>query len=174
MDKTKLTRLEPIEQKPSDLRLILADHDCSPHFTTLKHHTIQNDDITLDLRIIGESHIITISRDEQTILQEILACTDYTSDTCLCAYHFGTLAAYAYNRDNYSVAVSFHEQPINEWMPYGVETIELEFPEMWGQIPVTRIGWQCTGGTIQWWTLHIYPEQAYSTCVHTVSIWRGD
>lgn len=174
MNKTKLPHLHPIYQKPTDLRLIVADQDWSDQFTTLKHYTLHHRDLTLHVRIIGESHIITIQRGQHTLLQEILACSDFAPANSLCAYHFGTLAAYAYNRDNYSVAVSFHPQPDSAWIPAGVETLELQFPAMWGHTPLTRIGWQCTEDTIQWWTLHIYPEQACSTCVHTVSIWRGD
>ena len=43
----------------------------------------------------------------------------------------------------------------------------LNFPEMFGQIPFTKIQWMTSDTNIQWRTIHVYPLQTHTTYVYT-------
>lgn len=170
---TVMHNLQPVYQKPGDLKLIVTRQDWTRAFTILCQDEARFRDLLVSFCIIGESHITTIWKGECVLVQEILACTDFTPESSLCQYQFGALAPCVYNRDNYRIEVRFESGP--EWVSSALDggEISMEFPAVWGETPHTRIQWWQVGNCIHWRTLHLYPEQNHSTYVHTASTWRG-
>lgn len=156
----------PIIQRPEDLMLAVVEYDLSAGFTVFKQQEIRYEDVAVQFAIIGESHIITVLRDEQVVLQEILACVTFPPE--IQAHRFDDLGEYTENRHHYGVHVRFATGEA-DIAPLGKDAIEYEFPTILGQSPLTRINWSCSGRIIQWWTLHRYITEQSSIDVRTQS-----
>lgn len=161
--------IHAVHQHPTDLRLCVLSQDTALNFTILKSETIQAVDWQITFAIIGESHFVSIVHAGQMVLREILACADIPQESCIHNYHFiaGSDHKYDYSPSGYQVEVTFHatESPC---IP-AEHQIQVAFPEIWGRIPITQIGWQQAGQMLRWWTLHTYPHQTGVTSVSTAS-----
>lgn len=155
-------RIPPIHQSPRDLILAVHDVDVSRQFTILRQQHVPIKQMTLTFSIIGESHIVTVKENGRIKLQEILACISLQNPL----HCFHDLKDYRYITEDYGVVVMFSTQPYP--MPDG-PGIEIIFPKIQGQQPITRIQWQILEDHVKWWTLHTYPDQSGSIYVYTQS-----
>jgi len=168
----------PIQQNPTDLVLTIVAGRLDTPLTVLKHDTLQLGVWTLTFHIIGESHLVTIEHDQTPVLCEVLACADLSSQTCAHRHRFDDLAvsgfrsgqAHCFATAGYSVAVDFDDCLDHSPAADADGTLEMSFPEIAGQTPVTRIEWTQTGeNTARWHTLHIYPREVGMVCVRSLS-----
>lgn len=165
----KLGYTQPILQYPTDLIFTVMTDDVSNLLTILKSQQIHQADYVIDFSIIGESHCITISYQEQLILQEVLACTDIPRILQADSHKFVKLEPYQCKRPNYQSHIWFTEQKqIHHWQPQ--QTLRMDFPEMFGEIPFTEIAWQINESSIQWRTTHVYPLETHITYVYSESL----
>ncbi len=165
-----IVMIEPIHQDPADLALTIAAGKLAAPLTILKQETVRLNEWTLTFHIIGESHLVTIARDEQPVLCELLACVEVAAGSCLHQHHFGDLAAHRYEQPGYSIAVRFNDCADDEPALPGDGALEVKFPATAGHTPLTRIIWSQTGEHgLRWRTLHLYPGESGLVCVHSVS-----
>ena len=161
--------IQSVQQKPTDL--ILANVIQLPSsITVLKQQSVSIGVWSLVFQIIGESHIVSVTHKQKTLFHEMLACINVNRDHCHHHHPFSQLQTHTYTRDSYQVSVEFSETP--SWhIPLQSDTdyIEVIFPNICGQTPITRILWQFIDNTLSWWTLHVYPERDITTFVHTKS-----
>lgn len=156
--------MESIYQQPTDLVLGLVHKDITPTFTVIKHAKWQVGQWTFLFQIIGESHAVRIEKNGQHFLTEVLACIELPPENQI--HHFANLAAYAHRHEHYTVSVEF-EQAKSATLPKmnTSQMIEVAFPEIHGQTPVTRIMWHKTENRVEWQTWHIYPAQNHEIWV---------
>lgn len=167
--------MKPIQksvyQYPKDLKLAVLGTIPPPPLTVL--HTRQHvyGEWSFTFNIIGESHAIHITQAGKPILSEILACVPIASEICKYLHDFAESTASAWEMPNYKVQVSFHDE-----LPTPIESttdqIVLQFPEVHGQVPITKIGWCFDGVRMQWWTLHTYPSDTSMTYVVSQSFFQ--
>lgn len=161
--------IQSVQQKPTDL--ILANTTQFPSsITVLKQQSVSIGAWSFMFQIIGESHIVTVTYKQKSLFHEMLACVKINADHCQHHHPFSELQTHTYMKGLYQVSVEFAETP--SWdIPKQTETdhIEVNFPPICGQTPVTRILWQLTDNILSWWTLHVYPERDITTFVHTKS-----
>jgi hypothetical protein len=50
--------------------------------------------------------------------------------------------------------------------------LEVIFPDVHGQTPLTRVVWEAHRGSVEWRTLHIYPQSNGAVCVHSKSVFN--
>jgi hypothetical protein len=162
--------IEPIHQDPADLVLTILARNLETPLTILEQTTLDMDGWRLTFHIIGESHLVTIDHDGVTVLCELLACVDAAAASCLHRHSFGDLTEHCYFQSGYSIRVSFGEQPDASILNEHHQTLELIFPDIDGQTPVTRIEWTRVGkNAVKWQTLHLYPRDGKMTSVHSFS-----
>lgn len=171
-------QIRPVHQLPNDLRLCILANDAGADFHILKTQVVAYGDWQFTFAIIGESHVITVRRAGQVILREMLACAYIPQNQCIHNHPFvtGDNHNYADAALRYQINVTFlasEPPPIT-----AKDQIQVAFPEIWGRIPITQIGWQRWRGqhnqaaisTVRWWTLHTYPHRTGSvTYVSTAS-----
>lgn len=164
--KTQLTH--PILQYPTDLIFAITQCDVSQQLTTLKTQTVKVADYTFEFTIIGESHCITLLHQNKFIQQEVLACTDIPAILQADSHKFDKLDMYHYQKPNYQARVWFSDI-YAELDRYQQDTLRMDFPEIFGQIPFTEIRWHSSQSMMQWRTTHVYPLQTHTTYVYTES-----
>jgi hypothetical protein len=159
----------PIHQNPADLSLNILTTRLHLPLTVLKQHTLQIGAWSLQFHIIGESHLVTIEHDGVLVLSELLACVEVEASACLHHHRFNDLAAHCFQQLGYSIAVEFSD--CYEDVPVEVDgVIEVAFPEIADQTPITRIVWTRIGEhAVRWHTLHVYPGEDKMACVHSLS-----
>ncbi len=164
--------IEPIHQDPADLVLSIVAGKLEAPLTILKQSSLHVGAWTLTFHIIGESHLVTLEHDRAVVLCELLACADVDAASCVHHHPFNDSAAHCFVQSGYSIDVHFDdgEHPISETDIDG--TLEVTFPEVAGQTPLTRILWQRVGeNAVRWHTLHLYPHQGKIVSVHSLSYW---
>jgi hypothetical protein len=166
MNNSKLTH--SVLQHPTDLVFAVTDIDVAPLLTILKTQTITISDYAIQLSIIGESHCITVSHKGQFVMQEILACTDIPEILQAHSHKFAKLESYQHTKPEYRGRVWFTNRIQGDQWTSECELI-LNFPEMYGQIPFTKIQWMTSETSFQWRTVHVYPLQTHTTYVYTES-----
>ena len=162
--------IRPIHQNPPDLVLaVLPDHmQLDLSLTILRHEVLRVGGWAFTFHIIGESHLVRVTYDDQPVLCELLACIRVQDDVCSHHHAFTDLCGHGYTSLGYSVEVSFDGQLREQ---FGKQGIEVEFPKMDGQTPVTRIEWQhdAESGRVRWQTLHLYPQKQGVIGVRSIS-----
>jgi len=128
--------------------------------------------------IIGESHFVVILRDDRPVLSEILACVDIPPRLCFHHHRFGDLMAHHFRQPGYEVSVEFEQLRQGDLADVSGGTagssLELQFPRIHGQTPITRIEWtNVTDSKMEWRTLHIYPQRKRVWCVRSLSVFDG-
>lgn len=161
--------LRAIYQHPTDLRLCVLTDDTALDFTILRQESIESANWQITFAIIGESHAISVAHEGQLVLREVLACAAIPQDACCHNHHFaaGNDHQYAHPALSYQIEVQF--DTTENWSNTAEHQIQVAFPEIWGRIPITRIGWQLAGHNLRWWTLHTYPHQSGITYASTAS-----
>lgn len=159
----------PIHQNPRDLALTIIPGKLQNPLTILKHHTLTLGAWHLNFQIIGESHLVTIERDQRPVLCEVLACAD-TKAAAAHHHTFQDLAAHCYELPGYSVRVDFDDST-DTLAPSGSDNLlEMVFPDIEGKSPVTQVLWERVGeNTLQWQTLHVYPYNGRLIRVRSLS-----
>ena len=155
----------PIYQHPRDLTLALFNGEPTFPMTLLRSRRLNVGQWDVHFHIIGESHAVIFSYERTPVFSEVLACVDV--QRAHYTHHFSDLAPAHITQVGYGVEVTVQE---THWqLPDGVETLELEFPQMFGQKPRTRVQWHYEHNCLQWWTLHTYPLQGELIRVKTMS-----
>lgn len=120
---------------------------------------IQHQDLELTIRVIGESHWITLDAPGSQMLQEILACVSLPADGCSMYHPFKESQRCQYRHGPYSVRVWF--EPMSQAIAErgaGANHLEVSFPHPFGHadLPFTRVWWSLSDTLVRWWTTHIY------------------
>lgn len=163
----------PVHQNPADLALAVIAGKVQAPLTVLKHAALNVGDWTLTFHIIGESHLVTLEHDGEVMLSELLACVEVDAETCVHHHRFGDLGAHCFEQAGYSVTVNFD----NEYVAQSDETenmLEVAFPEIAGETPVTRVIWERVGeNAVCWQTLHVYPHEGKIIGVRSLSYFNS-
>ena len=114
MENIELT--QPILQYPTDLVFAIMAEDVSAQLTILKTASLAVDDYQIDFTIIGESHCITVSRDGQFVMQEVLACTEIPQILQAQSHKFAKLEPYCFTQSGYRSQVWFTDVlTVDDW-----------------------------------------------------------
>jgi hypothetical protein len=141
--------------------------------TVLRSQTVANDKHEITFRIIGESHWVTISRNRQVVLQEILACVNLEEVLWHHTHPFTDKTQHFFETTAYSVSIIF--QPFVSQMKNfdtRIAHLQLDFPNPveGTTLPFTRIWWSFSGTSLCWETIHVYPSpQGRTTAVLSAS-----
>ncbi|MBZ0310214.1 MAG: DUF2617 family protein [Anaerolineae bacterium] len=158
-------------QQPTDLVLGLIRTDFP--LTVIQQARVEMGIWAFHFQIIGESHAVRIERSGQLLFTEVLACLDLPADSHL--FHFADLTPYHYQTDSYTVSVIFESgSEMNLPPETSPNMIEVAFPQVYGQTPVTRITWQAAAEEMIWQTWHTYPTQNSGIWVKSFSRFKGD
>lgn len=164
MENIELT--QSILQYPTDLVFAVTQVDVSTELTILQSQDVVLDDYLIKFAIIGESHCVTVLRRGQLVLQEVLACMEIPQILQAESHKFATLKPYCFTRLGYRSQVWFADcLDVSGWQPQ--QSIRLDFPEMYGQIPFTKVGWVVRSNSLQWRTIHVYPLETHTTYVYS-------
>jgi len=167
MENIELT--QSILQYPTDLVFAVLNRDVSSELTVLKTQQVMVDDYSIQFAIIGESHCITVLYQEELLMQEVLACTEIPAILQAQSHKFAKLEPYCFTATGYRSRVWFADRYNTlGWQPQ--HHIRIDFPEMFGQIPFTEIGWTVEDDSIQWRTTHVYPLKTHTTYVYTDTV----
>jgi hypothetical protein len=160
--------IEPIHQDPADLVLTIVAGKLETPLTILKRAALDMNGWRLTFHIIGESHVVTVAHEGVTIMCELLACVD-AAESCLHRHSFSDLALHCFEQSGYSIRVDFDQQE-QSTVSDSHEVLEVIFPDIDGQTPLTRIEWTRVGeNLVRWQTLHLYPRDGKMTSVRSFS-----
>jgi hypothetical protein len=112
---------------------------------------------------------VTIEYDGVLVLSELLACVEVEASSCLHHHRFNDLAAHCFQQPGYSISVEFND--CYDDVPVDTNgVLEVSFPIIADQTPITRIIWTQVGeNAVRWHTLHVYPDEGKMACVHSLS-----
>jgi hypothetical protein len=162
--------IEPIHQDPADLVLTILAGKLETPLTILEQAVLDMDDWKLTFHIIGESHLVTVAHKGVIVMCELLACVDASAASCVHRHTFGDLTEHCFAQSGYSITVNFDEQEEAPTFGSSPAMLEVVFPDIDGQTPLTRIEWTRTGeNAVRWQTLHLYPRGGKMTAVHSFS-----
>jgi hypothetical protein len=163
-------QLQALYQRPNDLEFAVFSGELPVQLTILAQETLVSGDWQFLFHIIGESHFVTIKHKGKPILHEVLACMRLPVAKCEHHHRFPKLRPHHYTWEQYTASVTF-ESNTTPKMSLTDRKIDLElaFPAIFGQTPVTQIGWGKSANTLTWWTTHLYPEQDDLITVQTFS-----
>jgi len=161
-----------IYQQPGDLILGIFDRPLTTEPLTLEQTTIQQGPVSARFQIIGESHIARLERGGLAWFSETLSCLPLRAPDCLHWHSFIERRDHHFRQDHYEIKVHFQDKVIPARRTTGQSSIQVHFPPVFGQVPVTRIEWQIGVDTLKWWTLHTYPEAMHTTYVESESVVR--
>jgi len=156
-------------QKPTDLVLAILCTDAQLPLTVLDQSTLHHAQFSFTFQIIGESHAVRISHHETLILQEILACVAINPKLTTHHHPFGDLAPHEHTISNYHTAIAFTTHPIPL---LSNPSLEVRFPAIHNQQPITQIAWEISENSIRWKTLHLYPSEHHIISVKSVSSYQ--
>ena len=164
------TQLQPFYQRPNDLEFAVLSGELPVRLTILAQKTLASGDWQFLFHIIGESHFVTIRHKGKSVLHEVLACMQVPVAKCNHHHRFPGLHPHHYTGKQYTASVMFESNAAPKTrFPNRKIDLELAFPAIFGQTPVTQIGWEKTRDTLTWWTTHLYPEQSGLITVQTFS-----
>ena len=161
--------LEAVYQNPADLEFGVLTGELPVALTILAQKSITVGEWRFRFHIIGESHFVRIEHVGALILQEVLACMTLPPVACSHHHRFQDLAAHTYHSDSYFVALSFDAMPGKPRPSQLDPFLELQFPAIYGQIPLTQIHLEMDCESLHWWTTHLYPQPHSLTTVQTYS-----
>ena len=166
--------LETVQQSPTALVLAILEQNLPAGLRVLRQAQIKHASWCVHFRIIGESHAITVSYQDDVVFHEVLACVDVSPQDCTHYQPFRTLQDHHYTQTDipqypYSVQVNFDPQPAWNTPETSDSMIEFAFPDVGDFTPVTRIHWRIEDHLLIWWTLHTYPNAGNMTYVHSRS-----
>ena len=166
--------LETVQQSPTALVLAILEQNLPAGLRVLRQAQIKHASWCVHFRIIGESHAITVSYQDDVVFHEVLACVDVSPQDCTHYQPFHALQDHDYKQAiipqrPYSVQVIFAPQPVWNTPETSDQMIEFAFPNVGTLTPVTRIHWRMDDHTLTWWTLHTYPNAGDVTYVHSRS-----
>lgn len=164
--------LQPVIQRPHDLRLVVIQQALLPVLTPLCQSDVTLGCWGVRFGIIGESHQIQVWRDGSPYLAEMLACVDFSASACDHFHRFDRLEAYHYDMPGYNVSVEFAKRPRHR--PRCDGRLQFVFPVSNGVLPITEIRWWQVRDMLHWWTLHVYPEADTITYVYSQSLLKID
>ena len=166
------TVLKPKIQSPTDLVLAVFTSDPLFPVTVLKKADTIVGNWHFILAILSESHLVQIKHHDSVILQEVLMCSQLTSDNNVHTHSFSDLQSHQYTRPGYSTKVTFGHNSL--WLPLqpGETCIKAEFPEVYNQVPTTQIAWSIGAGVAKWRTQHLYPDDRQTRSVVSLSEFR--
>lgn len=158
--------MQSIYQHPTDLTLAILVHELPYDLTVLTSATLQQQDWQFEFQIIGESHRVRILHQQRLILQEVLACIPISDKSCYHLKQFKHLKTHRHQQRGYQTEVWFSDcaGPLFE-----KPDLEVWFPEIFHQPPVTQIKWKHHEKAVEWWTLHLYPTVQNAITVLTYS-----
>ncbi|MEO1663027.1 MAG: DUF2617 family protein [Chloroflexota bacterium] len=157
--------MEPIYQHPHDLTLALFRGEPTFKMTLLRSRRVNVGAWDVHFHIIGESHAVIFSYERTPVFSEVLACVEVERAHRM--HRFTSLKTYRFEEANYRVRCSTGRV---KWkIPAGAKKLEVQFPPMFGQVPLTRVKWHMDGHTLLWWTLHTYPLENDIIAVKTMS-----
>ncbi|MEM6284720.1 MAG: DUF2617 family protein [Chloroflexota bacterium] len=157
--------MEPIYQHPRDLTLALFCGEPTFRMTLLRSRRVNAGPWDVHFHIIGESHAAIFSYERTPVFSEVLACVDV--ERAFVIHRFESLEPYRFARGSYGVTCTADRV---DWQkPASVQKLEVQFPPMFGQVPMTRLQWQLDQQCIRWWTLHTYPLENDMIAVKTMS-----
>lgn len=158
-------------QHPKDLRLGVSQTQEIQPLTVLAEKTVVIEELSITFRIIGESHWITISHNENILLQEILACVSLQGEHWQHQHSFIDSRSHTFAKDGYEIQLVFAEMTPRISQMGNLNSIEVYFPNPLGngEEPFTRIWWEYDGHTLQWWTIHVYPLEDGTVAVLSTS-----
>jgi hypothetical protein len=159
-----------IYQQPGDLILGVFENDLAVEPLILEQAVVQHGPVTARFQIIGESHITRIERDEQVWFHETLSCLPLHAHECQHWHSFIDRRDHWHEQGTYRVRVRFQRDRLPPRRTNGRSSIQVHFPPVFGQVPITRIEWQVSQGCLTWWTLHTYPEAMQTTYVESESV----
>ncbi|MCI0709660.1 MAG: hypothetical protein L0154_05795 [Chloroflexi bacterium] len=148
--------MKTIHQQPTNLVLGVLTSGHLHNLTVLQAEGVNAGCWSFEFQIIGESHRIIVRRDNLVVLQEILACVPLVAADCHHFKRFTRLGVHSFRQDSYGVDIWFSEEPVP--LLEGAN-LEVWFPAVYHQQPVTQIKWDVLPNGIRWWTLHLYPLQ---------------
>lgn len=147
-------------QDPGDLILGVMDSAKVPaKLNVLRSHAFTTRGIRVTMRIIGESHWVTLEHG-QRVLHEVLACVPIAPSACVFHHAFRKVEECSYQQQRYAVQATL--TPLTEEIALrglGESAIEVKFPHPFNgtSLPFTRIWWDADTEQIRWWTTHTYP-----------------
>ncbi len=173
--------IQAVYQNPRNLTLGIISGSHNIPLSVLKHEICAIGEWHVKFCIIGESHSITILRDNVPVLSEVLACVDISPQLCSHHHRFDNLLAHCFAQPGYNLSVSFEQCGQDDDADYfstlgdSIRTfdgsIEMKFPQTYGHTPITRIEWtKLSDSQIEWRTWHIYPEDNDVWCVCSLSV----
>lgn len=167
------TPLSPVAQDPRGLMFgVLSTPHLPCEVRIVREQHVQLDGADVRLRIIGESHWITLSHQDGSLLHEMLACVSLPPAACVVHQSFAELQPFQHQQVGYSASVRF--MPMQHrlvGLGAGQEQIEVVFPRMLSDdcSPFTRIWWTVSAEIISWRTIHVYPGTSGPLAVLTES-----
>jgi hypothetical protein len=159
-----------IYQQPGDLILALFDTPLAMEPLVLEEAVCHAGPISAYLQIIGESHIVRIEREERPWFYETLSCLPLHAHECQHWHSFIDRREHQHAQGGYRVQVRFNDDELPPRRTAGRTSIQVYFPPVFGQVPLTRIEWQAEPDRLRWWTLHTYPEAMRTTYVESESV----
>ncbi len=159
-------------QNPSDLMLgVMSSTDVPARLNVLRSHTLVATEIRVEMRIIGESHWVTLQHGDR-VLHEVLACVPIAPSACIFHHTFRTVQELSYGHQRYAVQAML--APMTEQLAArgsDKPSIEVAFPHPFGgtPLPVTRIWWHSDHTQMRWWTIHTYPLHDETVAVLSAS-----
>ena len=163
--------MQPILQYPSDLRLVVLRGGEVGRLTVLASKTIAYGPLSVTFRIIGESHWITVRRNGQLCLHEILSCSDASYPQATHQHAFDDEQPHLYQERGYQIGVDFVPSEEVSLPRRTSNQLCVEFPNPLedGPLPFTSIEWEVAPTEINWRTIHYYALPGQSVAVHSTS-----
>jgi hypothetical protein len=157
-----------VDQNPCDLVLGISNRELNCSLTVLAKETIYSDPLAFTFHVLGESHLVSIQRNGSVVWQELFSCRKLPQQGLLHHRHFTRMDEHSWQHDNYGIKVTFSAEPRHT--PATHNYLQVAFPDMYGQMPYTRVQWEQRPSGIRWQTVHTYPNPAGVTYVTTESI----
>lgn len=151
--------MQTIVQHPSDLTLVLYDT-----LPDIPLQVIQQQPVTLPhgwrvtFNVITESHAVMLSHRDRVVFSEVLTCQPIGRTSALYRQLFNTLHAMTYTTPHHQVRVRFEVERDADYFMQDVAALEVAFPRVHGQRPLTRVQWAQRGDVLCWQTCHTYPQ----------------
>lgn len=151
--------IHAVHQNITDLTLAVFAGHIDNDLTVLKQARFPFHGWVFSFAIIGESHRVMAERGGVPVFSELLACVNIPPAQCVHHHRYADLLPHEYRQPGYSIQTSCTEIPpqstLNAAPP---QRLEVAFPSVAGQTPITRIEWQSAGSLLRWQTLHVYPQ----------------
>ncbi len=161
--------MEAVYQHPRDLSLVLTRGTSRQLITRLETAHLDVGSWRLSLSVIGESHVAQVAHDGRTVLTELLFCELPQPEPGAIVRRFEQMEAACFERGGYRVCLTFHEPDWQVPPSTRANTLDVLFPAVFGQIPLTRLQWNHDNERLLWWTLHTYPQPDAIIYVYTHS-----